>query len=85
MINKILNKKSVIIATILALCFSMAAFVSLATKAYADETLVDEKPTANVVLDMDGTQAWLEVDGAKVAQLHKDNAIANGFFPGANG
>lgn len=85
MVKKISNQKSVIIAMILALCFSMAAFVSLATKAYADETQVDEKPTANVVLDMDGTSAWLEVDGAKVAQLHKDNALGNGFFPGAKG
>lgn len=85
MVNKLSNKKSVLIAIILALCLSMSAFVLLSTKAYADETLVDEKPTANVVLDMDGTQSWLEVDGAKVAQLHKDNAIANGFFPGAKG
>lgn len=85
MVKKISNQKSVIIAMILALCFSMAAFASLATKAYADETQVDEKPTANVVLDMDGTSAWLEVDGAKVAQLHKDNALGDGFFPGAKG
>lgn len=85
MVNKLSNKKSVLIAIILALCLSMSAFVSLSTKAYAAETVVDEKPTANVVLDMDGTSSWLEVDGAKVAQLHKDNAIANGFFPGAKG
>lgn len=85
MVKKISNQKSVIIAMILALCLFMAAFVSLATKAYADETQVDEKPTANVVLDMDGTSAWLEVDGAKVAQLHKDNALGDGFFPGAKG
>ena len=85
MVNKLSNKKSVLIAIILALCLSMSAFVSLSTKAYAAETVVDEKPTANVVLDMDGTSSWLEVDGAKVKQLHKDNAIANGFFPGAKG
>ena len=85
MVNKLSSKKSVLIAIILALCLSMSAFVSLSTKAYAAETAVDEKPTANVVLDMDGTSSWLEVDGAKVAQLHKDNAIANGFFPGAKG
>ena len=85
MVNKLSNKKSVLIAIILALCLSMSAFVLLSTKAYADETSVDEKPTANVVLDMDGTSSWLEVDGAKVKQLHKDNAIVNGFFPGAKG
>lgn len=85
MVNKLSNKKSVLIAIILALCLSMSAFVLLSTKAYADETSVDEKPTANVVLDMDGTSSWLEVDGTKVGQLHKDNAIVNGFFPGAKG
>ena len=85
MVNKLSSKKSVLIAIILALCLSMSAFVLLSTKAYAAETVVDEKPTVNVVLDMDGTSSWLEVDGAKVAQLHKDNAIANGFFPGAKG
>ena len=65
MVNKLSNKKSVLIAIILALCLSMSAFVLLSTKAYADETLVDEKPTANVVLDMDGTQSWLEVEDRK--------------------
>ena len=68
---------------ILALCFSMAAFVSLATKAYADETQVDEKPTANVVLDMDGTSATLEADGG-VNDKNLDNAIP-GLFTGAEG
>ena len=42
MVNKLSNKKSVLIAIILALCLSMSAFVLLSTKAYADETLVDE-------------------------------------------
>ena len=62
MVNKLSNKKSVLIAIILALCLSMSAFALLSTKAYADETSVDEKPTANVVLDMDGTSSWLEVE-----------------------
>ena len=83
MINKLSNKTSVLIAIILALCLSMAAFVSLATKAYADETLVDEKPTANVVLDMDGTSATLEAEGG-VNDKNFDNAIP-GLFTGAQG
>lgn len=83
MVKKISNQKSVIIAMILALCFSMAAFVSLATKAYADETQVDEKPTANVVLDMDGTSATLEAEGG-VNDKNLDNAIP-GLFTGAEG
>ena len=83
MVNKILNKKSVIIAMILALCLSMTAFVSLTTKAYADETLVDEKPTANVVLDMDLTAAWLEKeDGTKIEKVTADNTEGLNFFGG---
>lgn len=81
MVNKLSNKKSVLIAIILALCLSMSAFVLLSTKAYADETSVDEKPTANVVLDMDGTSATLEAEGG-VNDKNFDNAIP-GLFAGA--
>lgn len=73
MINKLSNKTSVLIAIILALCLSMSTFVLFSTKAYADETLVDEKPTANVVLDMDTVSAWLEVGGNKVTSCTMDN------------
>lgn len=83
MVKKISNQKSVIIAIILALCLSMSAFVLLSTKAYADETLVDEKPTANVVLDMDGTSATLEAE-VGVNDKNLDNAIP-GLFTGAKG
>ena len=82
MVNKFSNKKSALIAIILALCLSMSAFVLLSTKAYADETLVDEKPTANVVLDMDGASATLEAEGG-VNDENFDNAIP-GLFVGAN-
>lgn len=83
MVNKLSNQKSVIIAIILTLCLSMSAFVLLSTKAYADETLVDEKPTANVVLDMDGTSATLEAE-VGVNDKNLDNAIP-GLFTGAKG
>ena len=83
MVNKRSNKKSVLIAIILALCLSMSAFVLLSTKAYADETLVDEKPTANVVLDMDLTAAWLEKeDGTKIEKVTADNTEGLNFFGG---
>lgn len=80
---KLFKKGNILIAVAVMLAVSLAAFAMNFTVAKADN--VDERPAADVVLDMDGTQSWLEVDGAKVAQLHKDNAIANGFFPGAKG
>ncbi len=86
MINgKIMNKKSAFVAFLLALCMSLTAFAFGRTVRADELPAVDEKPTENVMLDMDGTQSWLEVDGTKVTQLHKDNAIGNGFFPGAKG
>ena len=80
---KLFKKGNILIAVAVMLAVSLAAFAMNFMVAKADN--VDERPAADVVLDMDGTQSWLEVDGAKVAQLHKDNAIANGFFPGAKG
>ena len=65
--GKLLNKKSAVIAFLLALCMSLTAFAFGRTIARADDLeKVDDKPTENVMLDMDGTQSWLEVDGAKV-------------------
>lgn len=80
---KLFKKGNILIAVAVMLAVSLAAFAMNFTVAKADN--VDEIPAADVVLDMDGTQSWLEVDGAKVAQLHKDNVLANGFFPGAKG
>ena len=100
MINgKIMNKKSALIAFLLALCMSLTAFSFGRTVARADDLeKVDDKPTENVMLDMDGTQSWLEVDGAKVGSwtdtsdmatrtgnIHKDNALAPGVFGDAKG
>ena len=45
---------------------------------------IAEDPTENVVLDMNGVDAWLEVDGEKVTKIHPDNAI-EGLFPDATG
>ena len=100
MINgKIMNKKSALIAFLLALCMSLTAFSFGRTTAFADDLeKVDDKPAENVMLDMDGTQSWLEVDGAKVGSwtdtsdmatrtgnIHKDNALAPGVFGDAKG
>ena len=97
--GKLLNKKSAVIAFLLALCMSLTAFAFGRTVARADDLeKVDDKPTENVMLDMDGTQSWLEVDGAKVGSwtdtsdmatrtgnIHKDNALAPGVFGDAKG
>lgn len=98
--GKLLNKKSAVIAFLLALCMSLTAFAFGRTIARADVLeKVDDKPTENVMLDMDGTQSWLEVGGAKVGSwtdtsdtatrtgnIHKDNALASaGVFGDAKG
>lgn len=97
--GKLLNKKSAVIAFLLALCMSLTAFAFGRTIARADDLeKVDDKPTENVMLDMDGTQSWLEVDNAKVGSwtdtsdmatrtgnIHKDNALAPGVFGDAKG
>lgn len=98
--GKLLNKKSAVIAFLLALCMSLTAFAFGRTVARADDLeKVDDKPTENVMLDMDGTQSWLEVGGAKVGSwtdtsdeatrtgnIHKDNALASaGVFRDAKG
>lgn len=98
--GKLLNKKSAVIAFLLALCMSLTAFAFGRTIARADDLeKVDDKPTENVMLDMDGTQSWLEVGGTKVGSwtdtsdeatrtgnIHKDNALASaGVFGDAKG
>ena len=53
--GKIMNKKSMIIAFLLALCMSFTAFAFGRTTALADDLeKVDDKPAENVMLDMDG-------------------------------
>lgn len=98
--GKLLNKKSAVIAFLLALCMSLTAFAFGRTIARADALeKVDDKPAENVMLDMDGTQSWLEVNDAKVGSwtdtsveatrtgnIHKDNALASaGVFGDAKG
>lgn len=82
--GKLLNKKSAVIAFLLALCMSLTAFAFGRTVARADDLeKVDDKPTENVMLDMDGTSATLEAEGG-VNDKNVDNAIP-GLFAGAKG
>lgn len=90
--GKLLNKKSAVIAFLLALCMSLTAFAFGRTIARADDLeKVDDKPTEDIVLDMDTTQAWLEVDGAKCTVVHPDNIFHGtpfndtSVFPDADG
>ena len=82
--GKLMNKKSAVIAFLLALCMSVTAFAFGKTVARADELeKVDDKPAENVMLDMDGTSATLEAEGG-VNDKNVDNAIP-GLFGGATG
>ena len=82
--GKLLNKKSAVIAFLLALCMSLTAFAFGRTVARADDLeKVDDKPTENVMLDMDGTSATLEAEDG-VNDKNFDNAIP-GLFAEAKG
>ena len=80
----LLRKKNAIIAFLLAFCFSLGMSAFTKTLVKAAEAGVDEEPTENIVLDMDGTQSWLEVGGEKVGNLNFDNALP-GLISGATG
>ena len=61
---KLFKKGNILIAVAVMLAVSLAAFAMNFTVAKADN--VDERPAADVVLDMDTVSAWLEVGGNKV-------------------
>lgn len=77
---KLFKKGNILIAVAVMLAVSLAAFAMNFTVAKADN--VDEKPTANVVLDMDTVSAWLEVGGNKVTKCTLDNDPALPIFGG---
>lgn len=68
---KSFKKGNILIAVAVMLAVSLAAFAMNFTVAKADN--VDERPAANVVLDMDTVSAWLEVGGNKVTSCTVDN------------
>ena len=68
---KLFKKGNILIAVAVTLAVSLAAFAMNFTVAKADN--VDERPAADVVLDMDTVSAWLEVGGNKVTSCTVDN------------
>lgn len=68
---KSFKKGNILIAVAVMLAVSLAAFAMNFTVAKADN--VDERPAADVVLDMDTVSAWLEVGGNKVTSCTVDN------------
>ena len=78
---KSFKKGNILVAVAVMLAVSLAAFAMNFTVAKADN--VDEKPAANVVLDMDLTAAWLEKeDGTKIENVTADNTEGLNFFGG---
>ena len=69
--SKLFKKGNILIAVAVMLAVSLAAFAMNFTVAKADN--VDERPAADVVLDMDTVSAWLEVGGNKVTSCTVDN------------
>ena len=68
---KTFKKGNILIAVAVMLAVSLAAFAMNFTVAKADN--VDERPAADVVLDMDTVSAWLEVGGNKITSCTVDN------------
>ena len=68
---KLSKKGNILIAVAVMLAVSLAAFAMNFTVAKADN--VDERPAADVVLDMDTVSAWLEVGGNKITKCTVDN------------
>ena len=68
---KSFKKGNILIAVAVMLAVSLAAFAMNFTVAKADN--VDERPAADVVLDMDTVSAWLEVGGNKITSCTVDN------------
>ena len=77
---KSFKKGNILIAVAVMLAVSLAAFAINFTVAKADN--VDEKPAANVVLDMDTVSAWLEVGGNKITNCTVDNNPDLNIFGG---
>lgn len=77
---KSFKKGNILIAVAVMLAVSLAAFAMNFTVAKADN--VDERPAADVVLDMDTVSAWLEVGGNKVTSCTVDNNPGLPIFNG---
>lgn len=77
--KKLLKKTNLAIAFALILCISMTAFVFSLTVAKADDS---GNAVADLVIDANGTDSWLEVDGNKLLSHTVDNNPALNVFNG---
>ncbi len=77
--KKLLKKTNLAIAFALMLCISMTAFVFSLTVAKADDS---GNAATDLVVDANGTDSWLEVDGGKLLSHTVDNNPALNVFNG---
>lgn len=75
-----LKTLAIVVLAIICAAFTSVS-VSMLNVAKAETT---SSQAANVVLDMNGSDSWIEVGGEKVGNLNSDNAIS-GLFSGATG
>ena len=75
-----LKTLAIVVFAIICAAFTSVS-VSMLNVAKAETT---SSQAANVVLDMNGSDSWIEVNGEKVGNLNSDNAIS-GLFSGATG
>ena len=74
--TKLFKKQNVLIAFVLTLVLSLAAFAVNLTTAKADNAY--ERPSEDVVIDADTTNLWLESNGQKWTNVNVDN---NPYLP----
>lgn len=75
-----LKTLAIVVLAIICAAFTSVS-VSMLNVAKAETT---SSQAANAVLDMNGSDSWIEVGGEKVVNLNSDNAIS-GLFVGATG
>lgn len=75
-----LKTLAIVVLAIICAAFTSVS-VSMLNVAKAETA---SSQAANVVLDMNGSDSWIEVGGEKVGNLNSDNAIS-GLFSGATG
>ena len=77
--KKLLKRTNLAIAFALMLCISITAFIVGFTVAKADDS---GNAAADLVIDANGTDSWLEVDGSKLSSHTVDNNPALNVFNG---
>lgn len=77
--KKLLKRTNLAIAFALMFCISITAFIVGFTVAKADDS---GNAAADLVIDANGTDSWLEVDGSKLSSHTVDNNPALNVFNG---